>query len=167
MPHGMSGKTPGADAARDKIQGVLKATYGPVFHAGKDYAAAHGEATAHTDIVQVMGDTVQLILAAEHLAEVATEAAKAARSMLGEQMAETGCFRIASGDTNGAHLSRKPAYVSIDGDPPPEYMMTPVPVPVPRTKEIKQILENGGEVPNCTLIRPNGYTLVVTTKKAK
>jgi Siphovirus Gp157 len=154
----------GADEARDAIRKALKAGYGPVWQAGKDYAAAYKDAIDKQDVVEAMAGAVQLVLAAEHLHDMAERAMKDARTELARQMDETGCHQIVTGNLT-AYLQRKPAYVSIDDAAaiPPGLMHTPA--PAPDKKAIKSAIEAGQDVPGASLMRPNEQTVAIRTKK--
>jgi hypothetical protein len=154
----------GANSARNAIHQALRKAYAPVFAAGAAFAKTQQAAIDATDVVDVMGRTVSVILAAEHLKEMATEAEKAARSVLASQMNETGATQIAA-DHHLAYLSRKAAFVSIDQEDllPPDYMRQAE--PAPDKKAIKQAIEAGEDVPGCTLVRPNELQLVIRSKK--
>ena len=152
----------GADEARGAIHTALRDSYAPVWKAGADYAATVKTALAETDLVAAMGATLDVIRAAEHLHDVAENAAKTARSQLELQMADTGCFRLESATLSG-HLARKPAFVDVSGTVPPEYMHTPEPTPDKRA--IKRALEAGADIPNAALVRPNDYRLSIRIKQ--
>lgn len=154
----------GSNQARDALHKVARDLYGSVHAAGSAYVKAHQATVTATDLVETMQHTVGLILAAEQLKERAEEAEKSARAALVEQMSETGATTIqTAGQT--AYISRKAAWVSIDQEDmvPPDYMKQPP--PTVDKKAIKAAIEAGGEVPGCTLIRPNDYSLVIRARK--
>lgn len=154
----------GADEATAAIHKAARVVYAPVHAAGVAYVKAHQAAMASTDLVETMQHTVALALAAEHLKEMATEAEKQARAVLCEQMTETGATTIQT-DAHTAYISRKPAWVSIDQEDmlPPEYMRQPP--PQIDKKAVKSAIEGGEDIPGCSLVRPNDYTLVIRAKK--
>jgi hypothetical protein len=154
----------GASEAREAVRKALEASYKPVFAAGKDYAAAYQQAIAKADLVEAMAGLVDLIIAAEHLHDIAGEAIKVARGTLATTMNETGATQIASGH-HLAYLTRKGAYVNIEPNAkvPAEYMRQPDPV-IDR-KAIKEALEAGAVVAGCSIIRPNELILGIKGKK--
>ena len=152
-----------ATAARDALQVAARAGYAPTHAAGAAYGTAYAALTRETDLVAAMGAMVDVIIAAEHLADVATEAAKTARAMLARTMDEVGCTQIVSG-TLAAHLSKRPAYVVVD-DPdavPTTYMHQPP--ASPNKAAIKKAIEDGETVPGAALIRPNEQQLNIRSK---
>lgn len=153
-----------ANAARDGLRRVMDAVYAPVHAAGGFYVRAYKDATNADDLVDALQQTVLLAVAAEHLKEMAAEAEKSIRSILAETMNDTGCTQIDAGPIK-AHLSRKPAFVSVDQENmlPPEYMHQPP--PSPDKKKIRAAIEAGEDVPGCNLVRPNDSTLVIRSKK--
>lgn len=152
-----------ADEARDVLHNVMRAVYKPVYAAGCAYAQAQKAATTATDLVEVMQATVGVILAAEHLKDMATEAEKSARDALAEQMDATGAAKIQT-EHQTAYLSRKPAFVNIEQEDmvPAEYIRQPP--PAPDKKAIKAAIDDGVLVPGCTLVVPNSQTLVIRRK---
>lgn len=156
---------PAAHAATEALQAVMRSAYKPIWEAGSAYAAAHAKAVKATDIVETMQDMVSVILAAEHLNEVALEAAKATRAKLAEVMSDVGCPHVQV-DNLLAYVSRKTAWVSVDQPDmlPAEYMRQPEPVIDKRA--IKAAIEAGEDVPGCSLVRPNDVSLVIRQKGA-
>lgn len=154
----------GADEARDAIRRTLVAVYPAVHSAGVAYVKAYKDAIASDDLVDTMRNTVLAILAAEQLQAMAEEAQKSARAMLCAQMAETGATSIQT-DSQTAYIARKAAWVSIDQEDllPPDYMRQPP--AAPDKKAIKAAIEGGEDVPGCTLVRPNDFSLVIRSKK--
>jgi hypothetical protein len=152
-----------ADTARDAVRETLKKAYSPVHAAGKDYAAAYQQAISKTDLVEAMAHAIDLVLAAEHLHELAGEAVKTARAELAKQMQEVGCYNLHSGSVS-AHLARKPTVLSIDApkDIPAEYLIQPP--PVPDRKRIRDAIETGAEVKGASLVIPNEMSLVIRSK---
>ena len=112
-----------------------------------------------------MKHTVDLILTAGHLSEMAAEAEKAARDILATQMAECGATTIQT-DNHTAYLSRKPAFVSVDQPDlvPANYWVRPD--PVLDRKAIKRALEGDDIVPGVSLVRPNESQLNIKARKA-
>lgn len=141
---------------------VAQATYGTTLAAGTAYAKAHGAAMQAADLVEAMQHVISLILAAEHLKDMATEAEKSLRSILSTTIAETGADDIVTMH-HKAYLARKGAWVSVDqADLIPPAFMT---APIPDKKAIKAALEAGDDVPGCSLVRPNEQTLAIRARK--
>lgn len=153
----------GSANARDALHRVARAVYAPTHAAGATYAKAQQELLAATDLVAAMGHTLALIVAVGHLTDMAAEAGESLRSILAEQIAETGADDAVVTMYHKAYLARKGAWVSVDQADliPPEFMAAPI----PNKKAIKAALENGDEVPGCSLVRPNGQTLVIRSRK--
>lgn len=154
----------GADEARETIHKVARPLYAAIHHAGSTYAKCHGAVVQETDVVHTMGRAADLIIALENLKEMATEAERLMRSVLAQTMNDTGCTQVT---TSGqmAYLSRKPAFVSVDQPDlvPSDYMRQPP--PTLDKKAIKTDIEDGKDVPGCTLIRPNELQLNIKVKK--
>lgn len=153
-----------ADEARDALHRAARMSSTPVHTAGVAYAKARQEIVAATDLVEVMGRAVDLIVAAEQLARIAAEAEKEMRAILAQTMNDTGCPQVASAGQL-AYVSRKPVWVSVDQTDlvPSEYMHQPA--PSPDKKAIKAAIEAGEDVPGCSLVRPNEVTLAIRVKK--
>jgi hypothetical protein len=153
----------GASDARDAIRLTLTAGYGPVYAAGKEYAAAYQQAISKTDLVEALAHAVDLVLAAAHLREVADAAEKTARHELARTMQDVGCFNLHSGSVS-AHLARKSAVLSIDDSKtiPEAYLIQPP--PVPDRKAIRSAIEAGADVPGASIIIPNEMSLVIRSK---
>jgi hypothetical protein len=150
----------GAASARDTVRKLLVELYRPVHAAGKAYVDAHQKAITADDLVEVLGHTVDLILAAEHLEKIADEAAKAARASLAATMEATGATQIASGPVT-AHIARKGVYVKLDdGANIPEQYMTH-PAPTPDKAALRKALEAGEHLPGISLVRPNDFQLAI------
>ena len=81
-------------------------------------------------------------------------------------MDEVGCPQIAAG-TLTAHLSKRPAYVTIDPDKtlPDEFMHQPP--AIPDKAAIKKAIEDGLTIEGATLVRPNDQTLHIRSKGSK
>lgn len=155
-----------ADDARSALQTAVRQAYKPVWEAGADYSNAYLQAVKATDVVETMQRMVELIMSAEHLAEVAAEAEKSARAILAEQMNDTGATQIQT-DFHTAYLSKKAAYVAVDQPDlvPGDYMC--IPEPAPDKRAIKAAIEGGEEVPGCTIVRPNEVQLNIKLKHKK
>ena len=152
----------GAAQSTETLHRVARAVYSPTYAAGAALARAQQELLATTDVVAAMGHTLALIIAAEHLADMASEAAKSLRATLAEQIAETGADDVVTMH-HKAYLARKGAWVSIDqADMIPLAFMAP---PIPDKKAIKAALEAGEDVPGCSIVRPNEQTLVIRSRK--
>lgn len=153
-----------ADTSRTALQDAIRKAYRPVWDAGAAYSNAHLQALKATDLVDTMRHTVDLILTASHLSEMAAEAEKAARDILATQMAECGASNIQT-DGHTAYLARRAAFVSIDQEDlvPGNYWRQPDPV-IDR-KAVKQAIEAGDVVPGATVVRPNESTLCIKTRK--
>jgi hypothetical protein len=149
-----------ADTARIALQDEIRRTYKPVWDAGTSYSNTYLQVGKATDIVETMQRTVDLVLAASHLAEMAAEAEKTARSILSEQMTETGATSIQT-DGHTAYLARKPAFVSVDQPNLVPHELMTQPAPVIDKRAIKAAIESGTEVPGCTIVRPNEFALVI------
>lgn len=154
----------GATEARDKLRKVIDAVYAPIHSAGRAYVKVYQAAALADDLVETMQQSVLLVIASEHLKEMASEAEKSLRSILSETMGDTGATTI---ETSGvkAYLSRKPAWVSIDQtDLVPQSFYTQPPPTIDR-KAIKAAIEAGDDVPGCSLIKPNDTQLNLRSKK--
>jgi len=133
-----------------------------VYGAGISYAKAQSQLIKSSDLIETMRHVLALIVAAEHLADMAAEASKSLRSVLAEQIAETGADDVVTMH-HKAYLARKGAWVSVDqADMIPAAFMAP---PIPDKKAIKAALEVGEDVPGCSLVRPNEQTLVIRSRK--
>lgn len=152
----------GSASARDALHRVARAVYSPTYAAGAALAKAQQELLAATDVVAAMGHTLALIVAAEHLTDMATEATKALRSILAGQIAETGADDVMTMH-HKAFLMRRPSFVSVDQiDLVPVEYMSP---PIPNKRAIKDALDNGQDVPGCSLVIPNQQSLVIRARK--
>ena len=154
----------GESEAVEALQQVLGSIYTPVHAAGAAFVKAWMAKTRTTDLVETMQCCVSIIIAAEHLKDVAAEAEKSVRSILGDTMGDTGATTIHT-EFQRAWLSKKAAFVDISQPElvPQEYYTTPEPV-IDR-KRIKADIEAGVLVPGTTLMRPNGYTLSIGKRK--
>lgn len=148
------------DKARDALLDAAKREWPHISRVGRDYAEAHKAVVEATDLVDVMQKMVPLILAVEDLKEFAAVAEGRLRSVLADQMNETGATTIL-----GAYLSKKPAFVSVDQSEliPQDYYTTPE--PARDMKKIREALKAGELVPGCTLVRPNSMQLNIQRKK--
>ena len=146
------------DEAREALRKVAREEYKSVYKAGKDFSYTY--TVRCDDLEDAMNATARMIRALEFLGEQANAAKKNLREVLCAQMLETGATTIEL-----AHLSRKPKFVSVMDRKriPAEYWTTPE--PEVDMKKVKEALENGVLVPECTLVTPNAMTLNI--KKAK
>lgn len=153
----------GADAARDQLRQTLLAHQGPITRATTDYQQALAEALAQLDLVRAFIAAGDVILAAEHLKQVAEEAAQAMRKALPDQMADVGCFRAGS-DTVTLSLRQRPPTLSIGGmaQIPSTFMRQPP--PQPDRAMLIRALNSGTLIKDVALITHNDYTLTITVK---
>ena len=151
----------GSAQATEILHRVARAVYSPTYAAGAALAKAQQELLATTDVVAAMGHTLALIIAAEHLADMAAEAAKSLRSVLAEQIVETSSDDVVT-MRHKAYIARDAAWVSVD---------QPDLVPKQYAKEthdkraIKADMDKGIDVPGCTLVAPNSSHLVIRNRK--
>lgn len=151
-----------ADKARDDLRKALDAMYKPVYAAGAAFAKTHKESAVATHIEDVMCCALALIVAAEGLKDAAESAEKLARDALSAAFQETGAPEVVTLH-HKAYLSQKPAFVSVEQSDmlPAEFWNEPT----PNKRAIKDAIEKGQDVPGCTLIRPNGQTLNIRSRK--
>lgn len=154
----------GSDEARDAIRKLARAIYGPVYTAGTAYAKAHQALVAETDLVATMGYAIDLVLAAEHLQEMAAEAEKSARTILAHTMNDTGCPQIQT-KAHTAYLSRKPAFVSISDESaiPERFFVQPPPSLDKRA--LAAALKGGEKIDGASLATPNEPQLNIRQRK--
>jgi hypothetical protein len=110
-----------------------------------------------------MEAVLDVIVAGEQLAENVAAFNEACRSALAQCIDDTGAPEVVT-KHHKATMARKPAFVSIEGDFCSEddrFWNTPT----PNKRAIKEALEAGEDVPNCTLVRPNALTLRISTRK--
>ena len=152
----------GSAKSTETLHRVARAVYSPTYAAGAALARAQQELLATTDVVAAMGHTLALIIAAEHLADMASEAAKSLRATLAEQIAETGADDVVTMH-HKAFLMRRPSFVSVDQIDmvPTEYMSEPI----PNKRAIKDALDKRQDVPGCSLVIPNQQSLVIRARK--
>jgi hypothetical protein len=152
----------GADDAAAALKAAAQAAYKATFEAGSQFARAHTAVRQATDIVEVLARSIDLVVAAEALHAEADAAVKALRYALSSQMHDTGCTQV-QGTYHAAHLSRRPAFVSIDQEElvPAEFSTTKV---VLDKRAIASAIRDGIAVPGASLLTPNEPVLVLRAR---
>lgn len=151
-----------ADKVRDELREMLKGSYGATYAAGAAFAQTQKEVANAPELDQVMSAALSLIVAAEGLKDAAEAAEKSARTALATAIQETGAPEVITLH-HKAYMSSKAAFVSVE-----QPDMVPADFwnqPTPNKKAIKEAIERGEDVPGCTLIRPNGQTLNIRSRK--
>jgi hypothetical protein len=152
----------GADDAAAALKAAAQAAYKSTFEAGSRFARAHTDVRQATDLVEVLARSIDLVVAAEALHAEADAAVKALRYALSSQMSDTGCTQV-QGTYHAAHLSRRPAFVSIDQEElvPAEFSTTKV---VLDKRAIASAIRDGIAVPGASLLTPNEPVLVLRAR---
>lgn len=152
-----------AKVATEALHDVAIDAYAPCRAAGLQLHAAYKDARAELDLVRTMGRTIELLLAMERLHDETDAAIRKLRTVLTQQMSDTGASTIQTAH-HTAYLARKPAWVSIsdEGAIPPDYV---VQKPSIDKAAIKSALAAGVDVPGCTLIQPNEQSLNLRARK--
>jgi hypothetical protein len=153
----------GADAAVAVLKAAAQASYKATFEAGSQFARAHTDVRQATDLVEALARSIDLLVAAEALHAEADAAVKALRATLSATMNDVGATTI-QGTYHAAHLSRRPAFVSIDQEDlvPAEFSTTKV---VLDKRAIASAIKDGIAVPGASLLTPNEPVLVLKARK--
>ena len=150
--------------AVDGLRTATEAAYAACWEAGKAFAQGSAAVTKASDIVDTLARTIDLLVAAETLHRTADAAVANIRAKLAETMEATGATTVQA-THHSAHLSRKPAFVSLGDESliPSEYYVQPPPALDKRA--IKAALMDGKEVPGATISTPNSMNLVLRARK--
>lgn len=154
----------GARDALEKLRTAARFGYANTFPAGANYAQCHAAMMKQGDVVLAMSAAVDLLVAAEELAEKAAQCAEHLRTAMREAIDDTGAPNVQAAH-HTAHLARKPAYITI-GDPskvPGQYWDTP-PAKINNAR-LRADLQAGIKVESVSLTPSNERTLVVKARK--
>jgi hypothetical protein len=153
----------GATAATQALQQAAANCYRSAFEAGSAFARQHTAVRQATDLVDTLARTIDLLVAAERLHEEADAAVKTLRATLATTMFDTGATTV-QGTHHAAHLSRRPAFVSIESEDliPAEFSTTKV---VVDKRAIASAIKDGIAVPGASLLTPNEPVLVLKARK--
>jgi hypothetical protein len=153
----------GAADATVVLQTAAAECYRSAFEAGSQFAARHTAVRQATDIVEVLSRVIDMLVAAERLHDEADAAVKTLRATLATTMSDTGATTV-QGTHHAAHLSRRPAFVSIESEDliPAEFSTTKV---VVDKRAIASAIKDGIAVPGASLLTPNEPVLVLKAKK--
>lgn len=153
-----------ADRTTEALHAAIKAEYEGTLQAGRDMAREFRQTMAQTDLVMTIGTAASLVLAAEHLAEIATSMVRKLREQLAATMLETGAPSIAIGNGVTVSMARRPSFVSVDEEARiPRHFFTQ-PAPTLDKKALKEALKTQ-DIPGCHLAVPNDQVLRISTKR--
>jgi hypothetical protein len=152
----------GAYAAAAALKAAAQAAYRSTFEAGSQFSRANIAVRQATDLVEVLARSIDLLVAAEALHAEGEAAVKALRATLAETMNDVGATKIEA-THHAAHLSRRPAFVSIDQEEliPAEFSTTKV---VLDKRAIASAIRDGIAVPGASLLTPNEPVLVLRAR---
>lgn len=152
--------------ASEAVEGLLaaaQAAYGPAWQAGAAFAKAATAVSQASDVVDALQAMIDLLVHAEMLHDAADAAVKNIRAKLASTMQDVGATAV-QGTNHAAHLSRRPAFLSIDDESlvPPEFYVQPPPQLDKRA--LKEALKSK-QVPGASLATPNDMVLVLRARK--